>query len=425
MEENKKIDEFISTLAEISQFLAEIKRRNVEMQPYQASEAVEKILNGFTFSPFHGETPEPQLGADAALQLNNTRQGKFFSEEDFIIFTEKELKSMPKNISRILNLDGKRCHIRKRKCGNSFTYEIRFRRDFYNINACGKTVELAKKNFLQKCVFAKPQKLVHKNIPTTFEAFSSYYFDTFRKPKLSEETFYHNQCVFKRHILPAFGDMPIRKINPAQCKALLDGILAKGQGRTAEDVKSLLSQTLNSAIAHGIIERNPLDLVFYVKHERQTGTVLTQAEQDELLSKLSGTVAGVAAALSLYCGLRPNEWHKCEIKGDFIVSVNSKRKTKKVQYKRIPICTRLKPFLANGIPAFPNYESLHRAMKAVLPNHSPKDLRKTFNSKCKELGISDHARHHFMGHSEGALDQTYTYLSDEYLITEGKKLNKW
>ena len=332
---------------------------------------------------------------------------------------------MPKQISRLIILDGKRCRMRKRPSGFSFTYEIRYRKDFYSITACGKTIELAKENFLKKCVFAKPRKLVYKTIPTTFDLFSNYYFETFRKPKVSETTYKHDVYIYKRHIYPIFQDMPIRKVTPVLCKQLLDSILAEGKGKTAEDVKSLVNQTLKSAIAHGIIERNPLELVFYVKHERQTGCTLTQEEQDLALRKLAGTPASVAFALSLYCGLRPNEWYKCEINGEFIVAQNSKRKHKRIEYKRIPICLRLKPFLENGLPTFPAYEQLRKTLKEVLPEHSPKDLRKTFNTRCKELGVSDHARHHFMGHSEGELDRTYTQLSDEYLLAEGRKLDNW
>lgn len=437
-----------STLRELSLFIAECKAKEEwkieedkkaqfkrlfyvvgSLSPAEQQAVERERAKFYSSSPYgavaapNNVRPLPNVKNEAS-QLN-TLESTTCPADNYIYFTDKELKQMPKQLSKLLILDGKRCRLRKRASSSSFTYEIRYRKDFYNISACGKTIELAKKNFLEKCVFAKPRKLVYKTTPTTFNAFSTYYFETFRKPKVSEQTYLHNNYIYKKHIYPVFLDMPMRKITPILCKELLDKILAEGKGKTAEDVKSILNQTFNSAIAHGVIERNPLDVVFYVKHERKTGTTLTQKEQDVALSKLADSPAGVAMALSLYCGLRPNEWYKCEIEGDFILSQNSKRKHRKIEYKRIPICKRLKPFLKNGLPEFPAYEQIRKKLKEVLPEHSPKDLRKTFNTKCKELGVADHARRHFMGHSTGELDRTYTQLSNEYLLLEGRKLDQW
>ncbi|MBR2578520.1 MAG: hypothetical protein IKE41_00050, partial [Clostridia bacterium] len=132
-----------------------------------------------------------------------------------------------------------------------------------------------------------------------------------------------------------------------------------------------------------------------------------------------------AIAIALFCGLRPNEYYKIEYKSPFIIAENSKRKNRKVEYKKIPVINALQPFLTNGIEKLPTEKHLREFLNKILPTHTLKDLRKTFNTRCKEYGVSEHARKHFIGHSIGKLEGTYTQLSDEYLLTEAKKLNAW
>ena len=123
-----------------------------------------------------------------------------------------------------------------------------------------------------------------------------------------------------------------------------------------------------------------------------------------------------------FTGLRPNEYNTAKIEGQFIVAVNSKRKHKRVEYKRIPITPMLAPYV-QGITSFEivNRDVIREKFKAILPNHIVYDMRTTFYSRCKECGIADAARDEFVGHSLGALGNAYTDLSDEYLLQEGAK----
>ena len=180
------------------------------------------------------------------------------------------------------------------------------------------------------------------------------------------------------------------------------------------------------AIAHELIERNPLNVVFHVKHEHEHGKALTKSEETAFLEKIKGVPLEPLFVLALYTGLRPNEYRTAKIDGQFIVAVNSKRKTKKVQYKRIPICKKLSAYLEN-VTQFPVYHDKYLSMEfsKYCPNHKLYDLRTTFYSGCKELNVAENALKEFVGHSLGALGNAYTDLSDEYLLSEGKKLDNW
>ena len=339
-----------------------------------------------------------------------------------LTFTQKEINQMPKIFKKEFRANGCTAHIRKRKCGkNSYTYDIRYRKNGYNILVTNKNLETAKQLFIDKLKSAEPVRKSHTNCKTLDE-FTTYYFEKFRKPKVAELTYKNDLYRYKKQIQPVLGQRTIKSITPADCQALIDSILAEGKGKTADEIYSLLSILFKGAIAHRIIDDNPLSIVVKAKHQYKHGTALTKDEESLLLRTYSGTVFQMLFALVLYTGLRPNEYKTTKIEGDFIIAVNSKRKNKKIEYKRIPITPMLAPYLKECTEInFPCKESFNNKFKAVLPNHVLYDMRTTFYTRCKECGIADAARDEFVGHSLGALGNAYTDLSDEYLLREGAK----
>jgi integrase len=227
---------------------------------------------------------------------------------------------------------------------------------------------------------------------------------------------------YKKQIQPILGKKTIKSITPADCQSLIDDILAEGKGKTADEIYSILSILFKGAIAHKLISDNPLSIVVKTKHQYKHGTALTKDEEELLLKAHKNTNFEILFALLLYTGLRPNEYSSAKIEGKFIVAINSKRKNKKVEYKRIPITPMLAPYITEDTKfEFPFKGTLNAKFKAVLPNHILYDLRTTFYSRCKECGIADAARDEFVGHSLGALGNAYTDLSDDYLLKEGAK----
>ncbi|MBR5189034.1 MAG: hypothetical protein IKW17_02120, partial [Paludibacteraceae bacterium] len=106
--------------------------------------------------------------------------------------------------------------------------------------------------------------------------FTVYFFEKFRLPKVSKLTYDADWHRYKNYIQPAFGEKQFNDITPEHCQTLIDSILAEGKGKTAEEIHSLLSIIFKGAIAHGLMDKNPLNLVVRMKHEGKHGTALTK-----------------------------------------------------------------------------------------------------------------------------------------------------
>ena len=330
---------------------------------------------------------------------------------------------MPKEVRKDFRTNGVRAHIRKRLRGNSVNYEVRCRRNGYNISASGVTVEEAKQRFIQKLNECQYGVLSAEPLPTTFEKFIAYYFDNFRKRKVTSKTFLIDSQRVKRHILPRFSALQLKQITSPMCQQLIDGLISEGKGKTAEEVYSLLNCTFKTAIKLGALKQNPLDLVICDKHQRKHGKALTIEEEQHLLKKAEEPYKTLFA-IGLYTGLRPNEYETIRIIDNFVYAKNSKRKGGKDEQKRIPITPMLRPYITN-ITVIPKKTpaKLRNAFKAIFGEaHKLYDLRTTFYTRCQMCDISPVARDEFVGHSSGELSNAYTDLPDDFLLKEGQKL---
>jgi integrase len=339
----------------------------------------------------------------------------------------------------LLIINNKRCRLRTHASGkNTTTFEIRFRRDGYDISASGTTIELAKANFIEKLKTAKPKTKSDGKpvVCTTFNSFAMYYFENFRKERVAEKTYRTDLNRYNRYLKPYFKETPINKITPSTCKTLLDKVKEQGKGKTADELYSLMNGIFNAAITHRLIEFNPLSTVLHIQHDREEGKALAPDDEQKLLLWLSSSSCDcvVEISLLLFCGLRANEMENeknpPQICDRFIKAVNSKRHFKdksKIEYKFIPICTRLKHFIGDNVTVRHSARAVRKRLQVVLPDYTLKDLRTTFYTKCQMFGVAEPALKEFMGHSFGKLGNAYSDLTKygDYLVKEGAKLNQW
>ena len=336
-------------------------------------------------------------------------------------FTNKEINQMPTTFRKEFRADGCTARIRKKPSGkNGYIYEIRYRRNGYDVGVSNKNLAEAKRLFIEALKTAKVSKKI-TGVPKTFHSFTMYYFENFRIRKVAEKTYKTDYNRYKKYLQPYFEEIPLVRITPKDCQDLMDELEEEGKGKTAGELFALLSVIFKMAMCHRLIDYNPLDIVIHTKHESDHGVALTKEEEAKLLNNTSDVILRNALALGLYTGMRPNEYKTAKIEGKFIVAVNSKRKNGKVEYKRIPITKMLKPYLKDGINV-PTEKRLRAAIRSVLPDHKLYDLRTTFYTRCTECGVAEAAMKEFVGHSLGQLGNAYTDLSDEYLLQEGAKL---
>lgn len=347
-------------------------------------------------------------------------------KEILLKFTNKEISKIPMRFRKELIIEERSVKCRRRKSGrHTMNYELRYRRNGYNIAVSSNDIEEAKAKFIQVLKAAdKGEQKVKSGVSAAFDKFAEYYFENYRKRKVAPKTLENDLYRYNNHIKPYFKGMPLKSISPEYCQKLLDGFAEKGQTKTNNEIYSLLNGIFKMAIAHGIIDRNPLAVVIVERHKCTHGRALTKAEEIKLIEGLKGTKYERLMALALYTGLRPNEYKTAKIEGDFIVAVNSKRKNGKVEYKKIPIIEKLRPYLKEEEEFdFPRLEYMRDNFNKILPDHILYDLRTTFYTRCEECGVAGPARDEFVGHSRGVLNETYSDLSDEYLLKEGHKLN--
>ena len=97
-------------------------------------------------------TPPLYIGKGTSTQQENSQSIKGKNVQSCIItFTNNEVKRMEKTFKKHFILNGYIAHVIKRKSGkNGFYYEIRYRRNGYNIRAASVDINQAKRIFLEK-----------------------------------------------------------------------------------------------------------------------------------------------------------------------------------------------------------------------------------------------------------------------------------
>ena len=406
------------TLRELSLFIAELKAQ----EPWYIEDKKKASLRSLFY--LVGGKNDPNVSPAPAPMRNTvvSQSNSFNDNEKGVSTIEKK-----ENIEMLIDVPGLSVNRKPRNDGRFQGYIITEHGKKYVYGKTYNEVVSILNHYYKTGVPIKKRKTLAtvNGIPATFNKFALYYFENFRKKKVAESTYYSDLLRYRKYLAVIFKEKLLKNITPLDCQKVLDALIASKKLKTADEIYCLLSIIFKTAIKHGVLKSNPLDVVVHTMHERKHGIAFTPEEELRLKTEFAKTPYLSFIMFALFTGLRPNEYKTARIEGDFIVAVNSKRKHKRIEYKKIPIISALKPYVANGLPAEPRLNVLRKMLKRLFPNHKIYDLRTTFYTRCKEFGVAEPALNHYVGHSPGTLAGAYTDLSDNYLLTEGKKLNLW
>lgn len=404
--ENKRIDEFIEMLSELTAFLVKIKFRNAEMQEKgRISEAVENYLDGFSIA--HA----PMRNIDA-LQLNSGKREKLGITE---IFTTKEIKAMPKL---------KDFSYRFKE--NVRTHEFRYRRNGYNKSFSSTNFKEAKKKALAFCKQLNLQEAGTLDKNVMFNAFAIDYMQNVKRMNVAEKTFLNDYNRFSNYVLPAFKQLKVKDVRAPFIQKFLNNVLDAGHQRTAEALFYILKTILDYAVNTDVILKNPILAVKIPKHIREIGKALPLDVEKNFVSAIKGNKYELTFAVLLLTGCRPCELESLTIEKDgFLTFRNRKQKHNAVVYKDIPITPMLAPYaerLKSSLPLNLTSE-LGKIFSKFVPGYRLYDLRHTFATRCQTCGVPQEIVARWLGHKTDRItDNVYTHFPPEYMLEQAKKI---
>lgn len=397
-------------------------------------------------------TPQPRedsaIAEIADCQLNNVIQTCTKIKNDInrqnsgIIFSYKEIRSMPKSLQALFKEGKIKANVRKRENG---TYEVRCKVNNIAISASSKSYDKAKSRFIDKLFDIHNKEILGGyNIPcknqTTqitkpsviFSDYAAKWLEIVKKPYIKETTYNAYVTLFNTDLLPTFGKYSINQIKQIDLQVFINRYTEKELYRTAQKLYQLLNALFEYAVSDEIINRNPMKLIKIPVYEQEHGVPLTRTEEKEFIVNFrkSNDLFFQAYVLMLYTGIRRSEIHSLNYNEKWIIVTTAKqRKGKAEKQRKIPISPMLQNEISrikiDEIKKLP-LDGLTRNFKKICPTHHLHDLRHTFITRCQECGIQREIVSLWAGHAadSSVTSTVYTHL-EQYTQNQIAEIKKF
>lgn len=245
-----------------------------------------------------------------------------------------------------------------------------------------------------------------------------FWYKTFSKPNISENTAKGYETILKKHILPSVGEKKLCKLTNADIQICLNAIESSRQ-RLA--TKNILFTSLKEAYNERLIKIEPWNTVKIKAHRYKEKNILTHEDEPKLLALLAEPYQSAVVGY-LYTGCRLSELINVKEKDidrvNKIITING-TKTKN-SIRKIPLFPQVETILPIEIDNVRHLQDAFKDARNKLGlDITIHDLRHTFATRCCEKGINIKTVQKWLGHSSYTTTANiYTHLDREFEKSE-------
>lgn len=264
-------------------------------------------------------------------------------------------------------------------------------------------------------------------------------YETFAKGR--KRTWQDDMSKLERHLLPAWGSMPLRDITRVHVHELLDTLVAKGMTTGVNRVQAVISRMFTIALDRSLVDAHPAARMIKRFKEHASDRVLTDDELRALwtgLDQRPGPAADVMR-LRLLLGQRGGEimgmaWAEVDLEGRVWELPASRTKNGRVHV--VPLPPTALALLEGRRTAAPKDEPRvfpgltvwsdgHRELSAVHGgSYTWKDLRRTVSTRLAARGFSEEVIGRTLNHARYTVTARH-YIKHAYVAEVRSALEAW
>ena len=251
----------------------------------------------------------------------------------------------------------------------------------------------------------------------TLREYISFWQETYDRQQSRPTTYAAHNYVFKNHILPGLGDIPLSELTSEMAGEFLEERRRFGNHRpgssglgeeTMRHIHRLLQQCLDQAIRDGLLTENPAKASRYRKSTTVKANIMTPLEMEDYLDAAEWLGYLPMFMLALTAGLRQGElialkWSDLDIESRTLTIAENRAVVRRelVEYgdqtRTITLTTEVVDLLIMEHSKHPS-SPLMFTHPATLKPYSPQMVRRMHNEIIKEAGI-DHIRYVDLRHT--------------------------